>query len=58
MNLEEEKDEEVAKKRTHRIMVVDDEPFNLFAIKGLMRSLGIDDIDDFVDTGDDGEKAV
>jgi len=39
-------------------MIVDDEPFNVLAIKGLFRVLGMDQELENVDVCYDGEKAV
>ena len=36
-------------------MVVDDEAFNILVIKGLMRVLGMTDIEERVDSGYNGE---
>lgn len=39
-------------------MVVDDEAFNILVIKGLMRVLGMTDIEERVDSGYNGEQLV
>jgi CheY-like chemotaxis protein len=39
-------------------MIVDDEHFNILAIKGLLRVLGMKNIDNQVDVGYNGEDAV
>jgi len=35
-------------------MIVDDEPFNTLAIKGLIKCLGVENVDDIVDVCYDG----
>ena len=42
----------------NRILIVDDEPYNLMAFKCILRGAGMKNIDDYVFTALDGELAV
>ena len=42
----------------HKILVADDQPFNICAITGLMTALGMQNVADVVDTCFDGQSLV
>ena len=60
--LEEEEDKfnrvKLVKNNQRKIMMVDDEAFNLIAMQGLMRVLGLEDMAKKVDKCFNGEEAV
>lgn len=48
----------LVKNNKSKILIVDDEAFNILVIKGLMRVLGMSDIESRVDCGYNGEQLV
>ena len=50
--------QEIVKNNRSKILVVDDEAFNILVIKGLMRVLGMQDIESRVDSCYNGEQLV
>lgn len=49
---------DLVEKNKSKILVVDDEAFNILVIKGLMRVLGMQGIEERVDSGYNGEQLV